>query len=89
MKKPADKKSGLLTALEMPTTSKAPEAAKAKPADPSGKELKSVLFRLSTADWRRMKQIAIDRDSSMQQLIEDGINTLLRERGLQELNGKK
>lgn len=79
------KKSGLFTSIETPVEKSAEKTASTK----LEKDFKAVLFRMSVADWRRLKQLSLDSDSSMQQLIEDGMNTLLRERGLPALGGKK
>ena len=71
----------MLSALNAPAAPsvKAPSTKSEK--EPKAME-KGVIFRMSIGDWKRIKAMVLDRDTTMQGLLEEGINTLLKSRGL-------
>ncbi len=77
------KSTGLAAALgkTKPAAKSAPEAPPAA-APTVAQADKGVVFRLSPGDWKRLKELALERETTLQQLIEDGVNRLLADRGL-------
>lgn len=47
----------------------------------------NIRFRMTPADWKKLKNLSMTERRSMQKLLEDGINELLEKRGLQKISG--
>lgn len=71
----------MLTALNAPAASSAKPAPTKTEKEPKAME-KGVIFRMSVSDWKRLKAVVLDRDTTMQGLLEEGVNSLLKSRGL-------
>lgn len=48
----------------------------------AGSADKGFVYRLTESDWRRLKDIALDQRTSLQQLVTDAINFKLQADGL-------
>jgi hypothetical protein len=48
-------------------------------AQPDGR--RGVLVRLQPEAWKAMKQIALDQETTLQELMEDAVNDALRKHG--------
>ena len=48
---------------------------------------KGIMFRLTPADWKRVKGYATTREKSVQELLEIGFNMLLGSEGLEPIDG--
>lgn len=78
------KTTGLAAALGQTKAKTAEKGAATPVATAPAKSVaeKGVVFRLSPGDWKRLKELALDRETTLQQLLEDGVNKVLAERGL-------
>ena len=48
---------------------------------------KGIMFRLTPADWRRVKAYSTAREQSVQELLEVAFNMLLKSEGLEQIDG--
>lgn len=60
-------------------------AAAASPSTARDIPLAQINIFLDAADRKRLRQLSIDADTSMQQLVVEGINLMLERRGLAPL----
>ena len=55
---------------------------------PSGAlKTKGIMFRLTPADWKRVKDYSTIREKSVQELMETAFNMLLKSEGLEPIDG--
>ena len=64
---------------------KKPAAPAAAPADDAG--TKGVIFRLTRADWLVAKELSARTETSMQALLEEGLNHVLRQHKMKPIVG--
>ena len=57
----------------------------AAPAGPKKDERVPITVRLDKTQWRRVKELALDEGSSVQELAVRGLSRLLEEKGLDPL----
>lgn len=79
------KTGGLLAALGNKKEKAAVQQLEANETTTADK--KAILFRLEVGDWRRLKAMAVDSDSSLQAMLEESVNEWLGKRGLSPIAG--
>lgn len=78
-----------LTGISNPFLVATTQAAAQVVAPPQpGAKPKGIVFRVSPADWRKLKEFALASDASIQELLERGLNQQLRAAGLEPLAGQ-
>lgn len=59
-----------------------------QPADEiSSVKTKGIMFRVTPADWKRVKDYSTAREKSVQELLEIAFNMLLKSEGLEPIDG--
>ena len=87
------KKKSTATGMSDPFSKSAPVVDPVAPVTPPDDEpvvkvaTKGIMFRLTPADWKRVKDYATAREKSVQELLEIGFNMLLRSEGLEPIDG--
>jgi hypothetical protein len=76
-------KKSMLSSLSKPASTASDETNK---SSPTTRTHKGIEFRMSLGDWKRLKMVAIERETTLQGLIEDGVNALLKQRGIEPIS---
>lgn len=53
--------------------------------EPSGKQYKALTYRVTPEMWRRLQELRIELDMPVTDIITQGINMILAQRGLKPL----